>query len=375
MTRALWTLASILVVLTLTVPSPAMADDRAAAVALFKEGNQLRQAEKYAEALDKYRASYKLLPSFKIDYNIALTLQKMGRNADAAAAYERFLETGKGKSPKKKIRLARRKLRRLKKKLATVTVRCPVGGATVSVNGKALGATPLKRPFYLAAGPYVVSVEKDGHVPLFKKVRARSGKPLRLTFDLKTVPTKPKPVAVKPPPKPAPAVIKPPDWAESAAVKPPAKPEPAAVKPLAKPEPETPATEPAAVPPPSESQPSTAEPPRRGRIFTWIALGTAGALAVSGLVVHMHASAKYSELEDQCAPNCSDTEVDSLRTEATVSSVLFGLAGAAAVTSLVLLFVEGREKKPETPGSSVQSFHLTPVVGAGTYGIHGRITF
>ncbi len=72
---------------SLVSPSLAMAGDKEQATKLFSEGNELRVAEKYAEALEKYRAAYKLLPSFKIDYNIALNLEKMGSNAGAVRAY------------------------------------------------------------------------------------------------------------------------------------------------------------------------------------------------------------------------------------------------------------------------------------------------
>ena len=115
--------------------------------------------------------------------------------------------------------------------------------------------------------------------------------------------------------------------------------------------------------------------PRRGRLFTWIAAGTAGALAVAGFAVNLHTGSGYSDLEESCKPTCSDDQVDPLRTEATVSYVLFGLAGAAAVTSAVLFFVEGRSKRNEIDSASERTIQVAPWVGGSRYGLQGQITF
>ncbi len=374
--------------------------NKEAAVLLFKEANKLRKAKKYAEALKRYRTARKLLTSFKIDYNIALTLEKMGRHVEAARAYQQFLNTGAGISAKRTKRV-KKKLRRLQKKIAVLKVSCKVEGAVVKVDGNEVGKTPLGEVIFLEPGKHRVEVVKEGHEPFSRELKLRKGKKKTVRVKLKKV--------KKPPEVPEPVVApswateepKPKDKEEGKAVN---KPDPVVVKPPppeparteAKPETEAPVKQPGAVAPPKpvkvsepdsatleSTTPPTIQPddpdeigtPRRGRLFTWIAAGTAGALAVAGFAVNLHTGSGYSDLEESCKPTCSDDQVDPLRTEATVSYVLFGLAGAAAVTSAVLFFVEGRSKRNEIDSASERTIQVAPWVGGSRYGLQGQITF
>jgi len=127
---------------------------------------------------------------------------------------------------------------------------------------------------------------------------------------------------------------------------------------------------------------------RKGRLWTWIAAGTAGALALSALIVGLNAQSKFDDLNNTCKPACPDSEVDSVRSRAIAADVMWGLAGAAAVTSVVLFFLEGRsaaaaseQKAPGEDGGgdeetvSKRKIRFTPVVGVGTYGMGAQVRF
>lgn len=125
-----------------------------------------------------------------------------------------------------------------------------------------------------------------------------------------------------------------------------------------------------------------AEEGRSSRLYTWIAAGAAGALALSALVVGLNAQSKYDELSDTCKPACADSEVDSVKTRAIVTDVLWGTAAAAAVAAAVLYFVEGRSLKKEKtyePSDEeedfVQRLKISPVMGGGTYGVGANLSF
>jgi tetratricopeptide (TPR) repeat protein len=149
-------------------------------------------------------------------------------------------------------------------------------------------------------------------------------------------------------------------------------------------------------PPPGEEgegapkpEPVDEEGGRSYRLYTWIAAGAAGALALSALIVGLNAQSRFDELSDTCKPACSDSEVDSVKTRALVTDVLWGAAAAAAVTAAVLYFVEGRSLKssPESPGKKyyeeeeeeeedfVHRLQISPVMGQGTYGLGARLSF
>jgi tetratricopeptide (TPR) repeat protein len=139
---------------------------------------------------------------------------------------------------------------------------------------------------------------------------------------------------------------------------------------------EEPKKEEAAPPPPPEEKPA-----KKRRLYTWIAAGAAGALALSALVVGLNAQSRFDELADTCKPTCKDSEVDSVKTRALVADVLWGTAAAAAVTAAVLFFVEGRgggEKKEPGEGGEEESvsrrLQLSPLVGRG-YGVNAGLRF
>jgi tetratricopeptide (TPR) repeat protein len=135
-----------------------------------------------------------------------------------------------------------------------------------------------------------------------------------------------------------------------------------------------------------ESSPATpGAPVKKKRIYTWIAAGAAGALTVSAIVLGLNAQTKFDDLSNQCKPNCSSSDVDSVKTRAMVTDVLWGTAAAAAVTAGVLFWLEGRKgaAEEETPGTDSEDtdeevlsrFRLTPVVGAGNYGVSAGLKF
>jgi hypothetical protein len=145
-------------------------------------------------------------------------------------------------------------------------------------------------------------------------------------------------------------------------------------KPPEQPKPEAP------TPPPPPEQPH-----KTRRLWTWVAAGTAGALAITALVLGLNAQSKYDELKDQCQDHCFDrqSDIDSVRSRAIATDVLWGVAAAAAVTSVVLFFVEGRQIKKETkePGGSdeeettTRRFQLNPIMRSGRYGLNAGFRF
>jgi len=172
-------LPALVLALAVAWPEKARGDDgKHRAGALFKEGNQHRKAGRHREALSSYEAAYKLLPSFKIDYNIALTLEKLGRLAAAARRYARFLRKGEDRSPENTVKIARLKLAELIAGLGQVVVRTPVPGAIVAVDGRDQGRTPLQDPLYVTPGKHRVLVAAPGRVSHAQEVTLRAGQRL-----------------------------------------------------------------------------------------------------------------------------------------------------------------------------------------------------
>jgi hypothetical protein len=146
----------------------------------------------------------------------------------------------------------------------------------------------------------------------------------------------------------------------------------------------------------SEEQKGEDVPKKKKRLWTWVALGATGALAVSAIILGLNAQSKFDDLRDKCSPNCTGpyaSEVDSVKTRATVTDVLWGTAAVAAITTGILFWYEGRAAKasqtetpeapePSTPGGGsedeedvISHLRVTPVVGGGTCGVSAGLHF
>jgi hypothetical protein len=116
---------------------PAIAVDdpatRPLAQALMTEGVKQLQARSYDQALANFLEAYAKFPSPKILLNIASTLRDMGRSADAANTYQRYLTdpaTGA-----ERIAEVKELLLKLDEQLTILTVRVFPHGSDISIDG------------------------------------------------------------------------------------------------------------------------------------------------------------------------------------------------------------------------------------------------
>lgn len=114
---------------------------------------------------------------------------------------------------------------------------------------------------------------------------------------------------------------------------------------------------------------------RGGRLWTWVLAGTAAAAAGVGLGMYLWADAEHDEWLELQDPKLHPGKLDEARLVELEDSVqgkeigswvCFGVAGAMAITSAVLFFVEGGKESSErrqTGMIRLGRFELTPVVG------------
>ena len=109
-------------------------DHKAEAQALVKAAFEHVYEGEHTLALDKFEGAHRLYPSPKILLNIGTTLNKLGRYAEAAAVYERYLvhpETDRSREVE-----VRRELADVVVRVALLRILINVKGATVVVDGK-----------------------------------------------------------------------------------------------------------------------------------------------------------------------------------------------------------------------------------------------
>jgi hypothetical protein len=86
-----------------------------------------------------------------------------------------------------------------------ISVKSEPAGATVTLDGRRLGETPLDRPVF--AGPGSLTLKKDGYRDVIEETTIPEGETARLSLQLPLLP-EPPPPALTPPPAPPPVVKK-----------------------------------------------------------------------------------------------------------------------------------------------------------------------
>jgi len=295
------------------------AQDRAKAQSLLGEGATLYERGDYYGALGKFNAAYDVYPSSKLLFNIGQTKRLLGRPLEALEAYQRFLDEATNASKEERTD-AQSWLDRLQSTLGQLTVLCQIDGSEIAVDGKTVGKSPMVRPVWTTPGRRQVTAVKSGECPM---------------VDYAEVPAGGQTTAVlRPLHGPLAADGSKLDLTESLRSK----------------------------------TDDAGNGWWLGRRWTWVAGGATVALTGAAAIVGWTMQSRFDDLKSSCGKNsplqtgCSDGDIDSLHTRKLTANVLWGLAGAAAVTTGVLFFVEGR---PVT---------VTPVVGS-TSGAMARVEF
>ncbi|HEU0032096.1 MAG TPA: hypothetical protein VFQ53_15790 [Kofleriaceae bacterium] len=132
---------------------------RPLAQALMIEGVKQLQAKAFDQALANFLEAYAKIPSPKILLNIASTLRDMGRLADAANTYQRYLSDPATGS--ERVAEVKELLLRLDEQLTILTVRVSPHGSYVSVDAGPfipVGSTLMTR---VRPGLHLVRVRKE----------------------------------------------------------------------------------------------------------------------------------------------------------------------------------------------------------------------
>lgn len=348
--------------LTTCVGRTAMADDEATtsiARERFKEGVQFFDQKQYEKARAAFLQAYALKRHPAVLLNLAQSELRSGHEADAAKHFAQFLREAK-EATEAERQAADSGLSAAKAVVAELAVNVDEDGAVVSVDGSAEGQSPLPGAVYLSPGAHNVAAKKDAR-EVTQAVTAVAGQSTAMSLRLR------KAVAA----------------AETEADKAKADRSPTAAGQSAAPTATTPA----------EAPPSQGEARRRQGFFEWAghspvawigggitALGVAG-----GIGFALGAKHNYDNADDAAAQIRKEATADGLPSTQglcvvgpssqltaekramyrkacatytdyvdkgdqmkTISIVSWAVAGAAAVTTLIVYAVDGTAPASET---------------------------
>ncbi len=170
--------------------------NRPLAAALMTEGVHQLQAQAYEQALANFLEAYAKFPSPKILLNIGSTLRDMGRLADAANTYQRYL-ADPATGPER-IAEVKELLVKLDQELTVLTIRVFPRGSEISLDGGPfipIGATLQTR---VRPGIHLVRVRK-GDAGTELTINGFEGESKDITATIPTDAPKPPPDPQKPP--------------------------------------------------------------------------------------------------------------------------------------------------------------------------------
>lgn len=313
--------------------APALAEDKAAADAAFREGKVLLENGETAAACARFEVSLALMVQLGTRLNLADCYERLG---NLAAAHDQFrvAELAADIARDNRLQFIRDRIVRLEARLPLLTIALAAGAditdLVIERDGEMVHRDLLAKPVVVDPGPHAVEVSAPGHQAWSVRVQVREGE--RLTVRV-------------PPLEP----IR--DTAQAGST--------ATSGSGAR----------AAVTAHLDDREGNGDPGRTRRLLA-IGIGVAGVVAItSGLVFGEQARSKWNEAQedDHCDDSgaCDEMGLPLARdaNRAATRATILVSAGVAAVTAGILLYV--RAPRRERPSRA----RLTPMIGPAHAGL------
>lgn len=169
------------------VPAGSAQAQKAEARALFEEGVELAESDRWAEALVAFRRSSRLVPRPSTSYNIANALYRVDRPVDALAeldAHDRMPAVIGNESAQRRSRELRSLILAA---VAEVDLMVTPAAASVFVDGMPTSLDGRRRVLLLNPGTHFIQVARDGYHPERREVRVERGDRETLTVRLEPI--------------------------------------------------------------------------------------------------------------------------------------------------------------------------------------------
>jgi hypothetical protein len=306
---------------------PAAATDGSAANEArshFERGVTFYDEADYAAALVEFKRAYALAPAWQVLFNIGQSYFQIHDYARALVTMQQFVDQGQDRIPDERRQLVDSERADLANRVGHANVMASAAGTTISIDDVVVGVTPLSAPVLVSVGLRKVVAVHAGDQPVEQEVSVPAGETVDVRFDF--------------PERRAPAAA--------------ATPAPAGA---------------------FRSVPPAASSRNVGPAVAAFGVGIAGAAvgAVFGeLALHDKSRLGTECVGKACAPG-SQSDIDAVSRDATISSVAFGVAAVGAVVGVVLWVTaaasaprsQDGKAPPSSPAARVR-FGLGSVAGS-----------
>jgi hypothetical protein len=155
-------------------PAPAAQAEQAAADH-FARGLKAFDKGAFEAARAEFTAAYQLTGSWEVLLNIGVTEENLLHYNEAVRALERYLAEGKDRVPADRRARVEGELRQIRSAAGEVAVTVAGAPATVEVDGRVIGRSPLGEPLLLPAGSHKLRAARPGDTPAEATVDVRVG--------------------------------------------------------------------------------------------------------------------------------------------------------------------------------------------------------
>lgn len=152
----------------------------------FRRGETAYEQANYEIAIQEWRKAYQLEKKPRIQHNLALAYERLGRLQEAASALEIFLKSADPDDPAYGEATAR--LNSIKQRLALtgIQIKCRVEGALILVDGREWGRTPRPDKISVAPGSHDVVIRHPNYREFVSNVVVPAGQVVEVNARMKT---------------------------------------------------------------------------------------------------------------------------------------------------------------------------------------------
>ncbi len=181
--------------------APAPGDEVDQARQHFTQATKLYKDGDFDAALVQFERAYEVKPNYKVLYNIGQTYFQLREYVEARDAMQRYMKEGGAQIEGERLTQVQKDLADLEKRIATVTINVNVSDATVLVDGKKVGTTPLAAAVPVSEGQRTISIEAPNRGVMQRLLRVAGGENQTLNLTFEESPAAAAPVRTAPEPK------------------------------------------------------------------------------------------------------------------------------------------------------------------------------
>ena len=188
-------LAMLLCCLFLVAPRPASAQSEPDAAALAKARERYARAvelfdqKDFGGALIEFEEAHRITGRWEVLYNIGLTQLELKQWQASLRTLRLYLDQGGAAISAERRDQVERHMTKSRSMLATVAVTVVGDPATIEVDGRVVGTTPLAEPLLLLSGKYAIGAKRAGYRRAAREMAVLSGNHYTLDFELELIPT------------------------------------------------------------------------------------------------------------------------------------------------------------------------------------------